>query len=242
MNFKHKRRAIAAAAGLALAAGGGLAVAASSGPGDAQKAFLDDAAKRLDVTPDKLQSALRGAAGDGIDRALQQGRLTKEQADRLKQRLKDAPLPFGGPGFRGGHRHGGPGHFGPGARGGLDAAAKYLGLTPAELGTQLRSGKSLADVAKDKGKDTAGLKAAMTAAAKDRLDKAVAAGHLTKDQESAMLDRLGSKLDDVIAGKRPGRGDHRGMRGRWGPPPAARGGHSQGGSSLAAPGSSTATT
>jgi hypothetical protein len=56
------------------------------------------------------------------------------------------------------------------------AAAAYLGLTPAELRAQLESGKTLAQVAADRGKSVQGLKAAILAGAKTDLDAAVAAG------------------------------------------------------------------
>ena len=50
----------------------------------------------------------------------------------------------------GGFKHGGPGHHGPGRMHGLDAAAKYLGMTEAALRNALEGGKTLAQVAKDR--------------------------------------------------------------------------------------------
>src|SRR5690349_13114610 len=41
------------------------------------------------------------------------------------------------------------------------AAAKYLGLSPQDLNTQLESGKSLSDIATAQGKSVDGLKSAM---------------------------------------------------------------------------------
>ena len=69
-------------------------------------------------------------------------------------------------------RHGGPG----GGRISFDAAATYIGVTSAELRTQLEAGKSLATIATDNGKTADGLKAALTTAAKTDLDAAVTAG------------------------------------------------------------------
>jgi hypothetical protein len=74
----------------------------------------------------------------------------------------------------------------------------YLGLTAAELRTQLEAGKSLADVAKAQGKTVSGLEDAMVAAAKKRLDAAVAAGKLTAAQASSMLDDLESRVGDMV--------------------------------------------
>jgi hypothetical protein len=81
-----------------------------------------------------------------------------------------------------------------------EAAATYLGLTPAELRAQFESGKTLAQVAADEGKSVEGLKAAILAGAKKDLDAAVAAGKITAAQEQTMLDDLKSHIDDVVSG------------------------------------------
>src|ERR1700754_584956 len=120
-----KRRLAVGAAGLAVFAGAGGAYAATQqsssptrpDPATEQKAFLDDLAKRLNVTRDKLDEALKGAASARIDAAVAAGRLTKEQGDAAKKRIAGStglPLPsLGGGGF--GHGRGGPG--GPGRPG-----------------------------------------------------------------------------------------------------------------------------
>ena len=117
MPISVKRKLVAGAAGLAVLAGSGGAYAAGqSGPTTSkspgadraaeQKAFLDDVAKRLNVTRDQLDAALKGAAEARIDAAVAAGKLTKEQGEAAKQRLAaGAPLLpglGGGPGFGGG--------------------------------------------------------------------------------------------------------------------------------------------
>lgn len=201
-----KRRVAVGAAGLAALGGGGIAYAATKDPGATdRKALLDDVAKRLNVAPGDLQSAVQGAVSDQLDKAVADGRLTRQQADAMKQRLKDAGgLPLFGGGPRGGSLH--RGRLGPGGGllfGGPDAAAKYLGLDAAALRDKLASGKSLADVAKDQGKDVAGLEQALVDAARSRLDQAVADNRLTEQQRQSILDRLKSRVADLIAGKPP---------------------------------------
>jgi hypothetical protein len=66
-------------------------------------------------------------------------------------------------------------------------AAKYLGLTPAQLMQDLSAKKSLADIAKAKGKSVTGLEQAMLAPTKSVLDKAVKAGQMTTAQEQRLL-------------------------------------------------------
>ena len=63
-----------------------------------QKAFLDDVAKRLNVTRDQLDTAIKGAAEARIDAAVAAGKLTKEQGEAMKKRLAaGAPLLRPGP-------------------------------------------------------------------------------------------------------------------------------------------------
>ena len=231
MSISAKRKLAVGAAGLAVLAGGGGAYAAgnTSTPGTAakpadhaaeQKAFLDDVAKRLNVTRDQLDAAIKGAAEARIDAAVAAGKLTKEQGDEAKKRLASGGLPLlGGPGLGGGPRGGGGpgfGHGGPGFHvraSGSTRAATYLGLSEDALRTQLQSGKSLADVAKAQNKDVAGLKAAMKAAVTKQLDQAVTDKKLTADERTKILADVDKRLDDIINGTPPKRPD--GPKFRW---------------------------
>jgi hypothetical protein len=209
------------AAIMAVSTGAAIAGGALGSDTDKQ-AFLNDVAKRLDVTPTELKAALQGAYDARIDAAVAAGKITKEQADAMKKRSKDGGLPlFGGRGHGGFGGDGGGGHHG-GPRGyrgpGLASAATYLGLTEAELRAQLESGKSLADVAKAEGKTVAGLKAKLKADIETKLDAAVKAGRITQAQADEMLTRMTERLDDMIEGTF-GAGKHRGGSGWGGPPP-----------------------
>jgi uncharacterized protein (DUF433 family) len=228
------RRIAAVALSSALVAGGtGVAIAAVT-KGDAKKseqAVLDDAAKRLDVTPEKLRDALSAAQDAQLDQAVKDGDLTQKQADAIKQARKDSGHVLGGPGpfMKGGMRlHGGPG-FGPGpggpgkhgfgVRGDLfDDFATALGTTKDKLIAQLRGGKSIADVAKANGKTMSDVSAAVRAAMKTRLDKAVKDGDLTQKQEDEILDNVEQKVTAI--GSEKGlrlRGEHHRFGGK---PPA----------------------
>ncbi len=210
MKGRWKNKVALTGAALAAAAfAGGAYAATQSGPSSRQQ-FLNDVAHRLNVTPDQLMAALKGALIDQINDAVKDGRMTQAEANTLEQRINQGQLPlgfgaagfagprFGGPGA-GGPRFGGHGFGGPRLRDiELGAAASYLGLTDAQLLDQLRNGKSLAQVAKDKGKTTAGLEQAMTAQFKARLDKAVSAGRITQSQEQTILQRFQSRLDKRV--------------------------------------------
>ena len=112
----------------------------------------------------------------------------------MKQRPAEGGLPL----FRGGHH--GDGLRPPRGPPSLEAAAAYLGLTEAELRTELESGKTLAEIAKAKGKSVDDLKKALTAELKKKLDAAVKAGKLTQAQADEIQARMTERLDDLVNG------------------------------------------
>src|SRR5919202_6984016 len=193
MDRKLKLKVGAGVAAAAAVAGGGAAIAAGRlGSSDDSQAVVNDAARQLGVTPSALSAALKKALENRIDEAVAAGRLTEEQGQELKQRIESGDLPlFFAP-------RGGPhSHFGE-----LDAAASYLGLTEAEVDKQLESGKTLAQVAKDRGKSVEGLIQALVDSAKKRLDADVAAGRLTKAEEQQILSGLKQRITDFVNGLR----------------------------------------
>ena len=209
MDRSLKRKVVAGTV-VALAVGGtGAGIAATqlrSSPGEESQAIVNDAAKQLGVQPDQLSGALKKAIENHIDAAVAAGRLTKAQGDELKQRVESNNFPLFGPlplglGFRHFEHHGFPG---------LDAAASYLGLTESQLDAKLDSGKTLAQVTKDQRKSVDGLVAALKADLKQKLDRAVSAGQITKAEENQALKDAESRLTNLVNGKfirpaRPGR-------------------------------------
>jgi polyhydroxyalkanoate synthesis regulator phasin len=194
------RRKVIAGAAAALAVGGaGAGVAATKmaqSPSAENKAVINDAAKSLGVEPGKLDAALKKAIENRIDAAVAAGRLTKEQGQELKQRVESGDFPlFGPPAF-------GPGFGAPHPFfHGLDAAAKYLGLTEAQLESLVNGGKTLAQIAKAEGKSVAGLKAALLKDARTKLDDAVTDGHLSKADEQQVLKDMEKRIDDLVNGQ-----------------------------------------
>jgi hypothetical protein len=99
----------------------------------------------------------------------------------------------------------------------LATVSKALGITEAELKTELEAGKSIADVAKAKNIDLATVKAALVAEAKAHIDAEVAAGKHTAAEGVTKLAEKISRIDTMLttAGLPP-RGPH-GMGGKGGP-------------------------
>jgi hypothetical protein len=210
---------------LAVLVGGASAVAVAKGPGKSSpraakaqhRGLLQAAATYLGVTPAALRTELRsgkslaqvaaakGKSADGLKVALLAAIKTKvdaaraagkldaaraarllERAPRLVERLINATPRVRAPRARG-------------ARGGLlKAAATYLGVTNAQLVAELRSGRSLAQVAAAKSKSVDGLKQALLAALKQKVDAAVAAGRLDAARAQKLLERAPAHIERLV--------------------------------------------
>ena len=194
--------AVAAGAAIAVVAIAGTALAAGPGGGGS---FLDDFTRHLGVAPAKVRVALQQTYRDRLEQLVKQGRLTKQQAQLLEQRITEhagnRPLPLWMP-MRGRRRFGGRfdrRRLGRGPLGSqFQAAAGYLGITGATLFGDLRDGKTLAAVAAARGKSVAGLEAAMLAAAERDLNAAVARGRLTKAQAARFQGFLRDRIDAFV--------------------------------------------
>ena len=202
MDRSLKRKVVAGTVAALAVGGAGAGIAATqlrSSPSEESQAIVNDAAKQLGVQPDQLSGALKKAMENRIDAAVAAGQITKAQGDELKQRIESNNFPLFGPlplGF--GFRHGLFGHHGfPG----LHAAASYLGLTDAQLDAKLDAGKTLAQVAKDQGKSVDGLVDTLKADMKQKLDRAVDAGQITKAQEDEALKDAESRFENLVNGK-----------------------------------------
>jgi hypothetical protein len=219
MLSSHRNKVVAVIAALVLVVGAGAAVGATGAlsPKEESQAVVEDAAEQLGVQPSELTAALKTALKNRVDAAVAAGRLTEAQGKELKARIDAGEVPlvgFDGPGF---HHHGGP----HGIHGGLDTAASYLGMTEAQLHTALESGKTLAQVAKSKGKSVDGLVAALVADAKADLAAAVKAGRLTQAQANAIQADLKSRITEMVNNAPPARPEFR--RGAAPPEPAGFG-------------------
>jgi hypothetical protein len=79
--------------------------------------------------------------------------------------------------------------------GAVQAATSYLGVSVKQLRSELRSGKTLAEIANaSSGKSEAGLIEALVAARKAQLATGVQAGSITQAQANARLPKLASRV------------------------------------------------
>src|SRR5207245_3693312 len=169
----------------------------ASGSTNYAQVFVDKLAAILHLNSTQTKDALKQAELQTVDQMLKDGKITQQQADAMKARINAGQgLGFG---FGAG--------AGAGRRGGfkadmtlmqnlktaeLNAAASALHMSPADLQSALRSGKSLTDLETQQKVSDSAVKAAMKNAAKGVLDNAVKAGTITQAQADAILSRVGS--------------------------------------------------
>ena len=199
--MRTTRTAIAALATAgALLAGGGAALA-GEGPGQGSdkgsrcQRIAEGIAAKQGVTVAELEAKLKQLALERINAALAAGRITQDQAGKLKAKVDVWKLCSGGLAKV---RHAKRLHVV--AVGSMIAGAiDYLDITPQKLREDLRAGKSLADIATAEGKTVSGLKSRMLEKITARLNKAFADGKLTAEQRDALLQRYGKLADRLIA-------------------------------------------
>src|SRR5438105_8672187 len=167
--------------------------------------------KVADSTPNKnkvgLVAALSTAANEDITKALSEKKITDDQAKKLRDGLaaeistfvdrtwptKPATAPRTAvpnvKAFLGDM---------------LQSARDYLGgVTLQDITAAMRSGKSLGDIANDKGKSRDGLVQALVTAANTRIDKAVADNKLTADQATALKTKVAGEIATFVDRKAP---------------------------------------
>ncbi len=204
---------------------GTIAVAFAQGPaaGENQgtfnfyERFRQALAGILGISVEEYDNAVAQARDQVLNEAVTEGWLTQDQADWMRLRMGQMPGPMAWGMGRGFGRHG----WGRGGRGwGADLfsiAAKQLGMSVYDLGKALQEGKSIADVAKEKGVDPQTIVDAYMAKVSESLKQAVEDGRLTQKMAEALLEQARERVTNQINATRtyPGPG---GFGGRWGGP------------------------
>ncbi|MGA2319703.1 MAG: hypothetical protein ABSG95_03030 [Solirubrobacteraceae bacterium] len=230
MNRSVKQKLAAVVALAVLIGGGALAAVSATGQGATRKPAaartahraggraggldLSAAASYLGVTTTQLQSDLKagkslaevanatsGKSAAGLIEAIITAKKTRLQADAAGLQRRVTALVNAHPGQRGAGAH----PFASMNHLGL-TAANYLGIAPAQLQAERRSGKSLAEIASQtSGKSAGGLIEALVAAKKQELAGALAAGKLTQARDTAIAARLTKRFTAIVKRKPPAR-------------------------------------
>jgi hypothetical protein len=198
VNRSLKQKLLAGAAAALILAGATMAAvtaAQSSGPHRAKGGPLVSAAGYLGVSVAQLQSELKsgkslaeianatsGKSASGLIDAL-------VSVDRTRLAAAAASLP----------KRVAAQVAAPGGPGGAITPARYLGLSPAQLHSELHSGRSMAQIADaTPGKSAAGLVATIVTARKATLKAWVAAGVITQAQADTRAANMTKRVTAVV--------------------------------------------
>lgn len=203
----EKVKLLAGVVALAIVLGGAvfgaatLVQAAQGGDRPAPKELLDEllsrVASRLGVTDDRLREAITESELEMLDEAVDEGRVSPEAADRLRQRIEEGKGVFGLP-LRRGQAHLGLRELRAGLRLVVNSAAEALDMEAKDLAAELRQGKTLAQVAEERGVSLDDLESGMLEAAEARLDQAVSDGKLTQERAERILQGLSNRIDEMV--------------------------------------------
>lgn len=153
--------------------------------------FVSKLAANLGVDQDKITAAIDATKKQMLNEAVQQGKLTQEQADKI---ASSKGFGFGMFGFRHNKEH----HFrGPK----LDNAANVLGMTVDQLKTELQSGKKMKQIITEHGMTMDQFRQKMLELRKEAISKAVADGKLTQDQANKIIQRMEQHFNNPQAGE-----------------------------------------
>lgn len=168
--------------------------------------FLSAFASHLGIGVDRVKEAYQQAISDTLDQAVKDGKLTHDQADKLKNNLTNRLDQGMLPGILGWYRFGPFERFGPdrgvliGRKGAfeLSSFANALSMTQADLASELRSGKTIADVAKEKNIDLTQVKTSVLSDLKSKLDQVVQNDKLTQAQADEIYNQLSTNFDTFV--------------------------------------------
>ena len=161
---------------------------------------LPEIAAEHGVTEDELNEAFRNARAEALQEAVESGRISQEQADRMMERMEAMPALKSDRGSRLlNHEECAPGT--PMVRGPLhDTISDLLGLTPEEMHAELQAGKSLVEIAAERGISEEELTDALLEANAERLREAVATEQITQEQADLMMERFESQVEAMLNG------------------------------------------
>nr|MBC7245485.1 hypothetical protein [Chloroflexota bacterium] len=172
----------------------------------------------LGISVEKYDAAVESAKEQVLKQAVEDGWLTQQQADMLKERFE---MEWKGPWI--GKRFGFWGGRGCGGIAGtslLSIAADKLDMSLDDLIEEFKQGKSISDVAKEKGIDPQTIADEYLAKYKGKLDEAVKDERITQKQADLMLSQMkeavAEQLDAACGGCWVGGFMERGGRGRFG--------------------------
>ena len=147
--------------------------------------FVSKLSANLGADQSKVTKALEATKKQMLDEAVKQGKLTKEQADKIATRQNLCWFNVCGRSNKRGLNDG--------------DIAKALGITPEQLKTEYQSGKKLPQIMAEHKLTTEQFRKKMLEIKKEKLSKSVSEGKLTQEKADKILQKI-EKLLNNLAG------------------------------------------
>jgi hypothetical protein len=158
--------------------------ATANGPFRWVERLREAIAEALGITVEEYEAAVDTAKERVLEEAVEEGWLTEEQAERFGQHIEAGPrkLPFGVP-----HLWSGPVRTEHSLE---SVAAEQMGMTVDELFDALEDGKTIAELAEEKGVEPQAIVDAYVEEIREELEQAVTDERITQMRADAILERL----------------------------------------------------
>ncbi|MDQ0286623.1 CRISPR/Cas system-associated endoribonuclease Cas2 [Desulfofundulus luciae] len=198
--MKRKVAVIIAIAFAAVALLSGVALAQNAPAGNQSgvpapfQVFLEKLAANLGVEQGKLMNAIKQTELQMVDEAVQQGKLTSDQAQKIKDRIEQGR--FFPMGLFHGSKDGTKAGAGKFMGKQMDVLAQILGMSADELKTELQQGKKISDIAQEKGLTMDQLHQKLLDAKIQAIQQAVKDGKIPKDKADKLIQRLQNAPQD----------------------------------------------
>lgn len=181
-------------------------------PFDFREKMHEAIAEILGVEVDEYDAAIEQAHEQVLGEAVTEGWLTEDQAEQMRERHAEGIGPRGMDKSFFGSRMG---FMGRGGNSFLAVAADELGMTASELMEELGNGKSIAEIAQEKGVDTQAIVDAHQAKLAETLAGAVEDGRITQKQADWMLEQSQERITEQLESTWEDCGPHRGPGRMW---------------------------
>ena len=163
---------------------------------------LADMATERGVSVQELKDVITAARTERIDQMVKDGRITADRAVTMKANMADRVDKMVNGTM--------PAREGKGPRGGQHgiASEKVLALLKMDANTfrtERQAGKTLADMATERGVSVQELKDVIIAARTERIDQMVKDGRITADRAAAIKANMADRVDKMVNGTMPAR-------------------------------------
>lgn len=155
--------------------------------------ILDRVAQIINVDKTTMTNAFKQAKTEEIQQKVTDGKLTQAEADEIISRLDTEGFDFGG-----GMHKGGRGGMMGGGREVMDSVLTELGITADEAKTAFESGKTLQQLAEEKGKTSDELKALLKTKLEANINQELADGKIDETRKAKMLENIDNMIERMI--------------------------------------------